>query len=201
MAKKNQPAQQPGIPLKDLAERYLHHMETEGRSRGTVFSYSMELGAAQKALGADTPIAEITRADIVRFNDSPRVTLLRSGKPKSQLSIDKTRRVLRLALGFAVQAGLLLTSPAEECEQDAATEVPAAKPARKSRLRKQELEPEDGMHVSSELATAAEPEQEPEPRAARAARSSRKRRGAVTLEATPVAEGPAACEATEGATA
>ena len=122
MAKKNNQPALPRIPLSDLSERYLHHMETEGKSRGTVFSYSMELGAAQKELGAETPIAEITRADVIRFNESSRVTLLRSGKPKSQLSIDTSRRVLRLALGFAVQTGLLASSPAENYEAKRATE-------------------------------------------------------------------------------
>jgi hypothetical protein len=208
--KKNEPVTLPRIPLSDLSERYLHSMEMAGKSRGTVFSYSMELGAAQKELGADTPIAEITRADIIRFNESPRVTLLRSGKPKSQLSIDKTRRVLRLALGFAVQTGLLASSPAENCEAKRASE-----PAKKLRSKKQDAEPEPSAcsvcrttftpteefanacpdcakSAEEEKALDAQPIVTEEPAAKRAPRASKKRRGAITLEASrPEAEAAA----------
>lgn len=183
--KKNDPVTLPRIPLSDLSERYLHSMEMAGKSRGTVFSYSMELGVAQKELGADTPISEITRADIVRFNECPRVTLLRSGKPKSQLSIDKTRRVLRLALGFAVQTGLLLSSPAE---QPVHSEPSEPEPAKKRRAKKQEPE--------AVPATEAPSEPELELQAERAPRASRKRRGAATLEVSQ-AEAEAAADAVE----
>lgn len=220
MSKKTKQPSLPRIPLSDLSERYLHHMETEGRSRGTVFSYSMELGAAQKELGAETPIAEITRADVIRFNESPRVTLLRSGKPKSQLSIDKTRRVLRLALGFAVQTGLLASSPAEDYvatkkDEPAITKSePAPEPTKKRRSKKEAPETsecsicrapftptQEFANACAECAKTAAQEEAPsepelEPQAKRAPRASKKRRGAVTLEVTQV-EAEAAADAAE----
>jgi hypothetical protein len=223
--KKNEPVTLPRIPLSDLSERYLHNMETEGKSRGTVFSYSMELGAAQKELGADTPIADITRADVIRFNESPRVTLLRSGKPKSQLSIDKTRRVLRLALGFAVQTGLLASSPAENYEAKRASEPakqPEATPETPAKKRRSKKEapatsecsvcratftpsdefanacPDCAKTAEEEKALDAQPIVTEEPAAKRAPRASKKRRGAITLEVSqPEAEAAAdAVEAT-----
>lgn len=213
MAKKNNQPALPRIPLSDLSERYLHCMELAGKSRGTVFSYSMELGAAQKELGADKPIAEITRADIIRFNESPRVTLLRSGKPKSQLSIDKTRRVLRLALGFAVQTGLLASSPAEDYVATKKDE-PAPEPTKKRRSKKEAAATiecsvcrapftptEEFANACAECAKTAAQEDAPsepelEPQAKRAPRASKKRRGAVTLEVTQV-EAEAAADAAE----
>jgi hypothetical protein len=222
--KKNEPVTLPRIPLSDLSERYLHFMEMEGRSRGTVFSYSMELGAAQKELGADTPIADITRADVIRFNESPRVTLLRSGKPKSQLSIDKTRRVLRLALGFAVQTGLLASSPAEDYvatkkDEPAITKsepAPTTQSSKKRRSKKEAPETsscaicrapftptEEFANACAECSKTAAQEEAPsepelEPQAKRAPRASKKRRGAITLEVSqPEAEAAAdAVEAT-----
>jgi len=48
------------------------------------------------------------------FFKSKTVTKLRSGKNKSQLSIDKTRRVLRLALVRAADRGIVEKAPLPE---------------------------------------------------------------------------------------
>jgi len=100
--------------LADLAAAYLAHMENEGKSDGTISSYRMELKTAMAELGEDTPIAGITPDQVQAFFTSKRVTKLRSGKNKSQLSIDKTRRVLRLSLVWAVDSGVLAKAPLPE---------------------------------------------------------------------------------------
>jgi hypothetical protein len=97
----------PALTLADLAARYLTHMEQQGKSEGTRFSYGMELKLAQAELGSDALVSYLTPESIALFNEAPRVTTLKSGRPKSQLSIDKTRRVLRLALTWAHQEGLI----------------------------------------------------------------------------------------------
>jgi hypothetical protein len=114
------------ITLSELSERYLQHLESEGRSRGTVFSYSMELNVAQRELGADLSIGAITRADVERYNASDRVMKLKSGKPKAAPSYLKTQRVLRLALAWAADTKLIETSPAEAIEA-------AEKPTKRAR--------------------------------------------------------------------
>jgi len=102
--------------LADIAAGYLAHMETEGKSDGTISSYRMELRTAAIELGEDTPIAEITPERVQGFFNSKRVTKLRSGKNKSQLSIDKTRRVLRLALCWAAERGIVAKAPLPEVD-------------------------------------------------------------------------------------
>jgi hypothetical protein len=97
----------PALTLADLAARYLAHMAEQGKSDGTRFSYGMELKLAQAELGSDALVSYLTPESIALFNEAPRVTTLKSGRPKSQLSIDKTRRVLRLALTWAHQEGLI----------------------------------------------------------------------------------------------
>jgi hypothetical protein len=82
-------------------------MAEQGKSEGTRFSYGMELKLAQAELGSDALVSYLTPESIALFNEAPRVTTLKSGRPKSQLSIDKTRRVLRLALTWAHQEGLI----------------------------------------------------------------------------------------------
>jgi hypothetical protein len=97
----------PALTLADLAARYLTHMAEQGKSEGTRFSYGMELKLAQAELGSDALVSYLTPESIALFNEAPRVTRLKSGRAKSQLSIDKTRRVLRLALTWAHQEGLI----------------------------------------------------------------------------------------------
>ena len=50
------------------------------------------------------------------YYGSKPVTKLRSGKSKAKPSIDKTRRVIRLALVWAVEKKLLKAAPIPEAE-------------------------------------------------------------------------------------
>jgi hypothetical protein len=100
--------------LADLAAAYATQMENDGKSNGTIASYGMELKLAQDEIGAETPLADLTPERVETFFNCKRVTKLRSGKQKSQLSIDKTRRVLRLALVWAAERGIIERAPLPE---------------------------------------------------------------------------------------
>ena len=103
-----------GQSLTDVAEGYLAQMEKAGKSEGTISSYKMELRVALDELGAETPAASLTQKRVAEFFDCTRVTKLRSGKPKAKPSIDKTRRVLRLALVWAEEQGFIEKAPIPE---------------------------------------------------------------------------------------
>jgi hypothetical protein len=113
-----------GLTLADLSERYLRHMEEEGKSPGTCASYAMELKVARDELGAETLAGDLTAERLAAFNASPRVTLLRSGRPKAKPSIDKTRRVIRLAMAWATEAGLVGPPARKRKARETALEVP-----------------------------------------------------------------------------
>ena len=100
--------------LADIAAGYLAHMEEAGKSDGTISSYRMELKTAMDEIGEATPAADITTERVQEFFDCKRVTKLRSGKSKAKPSIDKTRRVLRLALVWAAERGIVATAPIPE---------------------------------------------------------------------------------------
>jgi hypothetical protein len=74
----------------------------------------MELKTAMNELGETTPLAELATERVQEYFDSPRVTKLRSGKPKAKPSIDKTQRVLRLALVWAEERGIVEKAPLPE---------------------------------------------------------------------------------------
>ena len=56
-------------------------------------------------------MSSITPEQVQAFNACDRVMKLKTGKPKAEPSFLKTRRVLRLALVWAEQAGLIAKSP------------------------------------------------------------------------------------------
>lgn len=165
------PKKTASITLAELTTRYTAHMEDAGKSRGTVFSYESELRLAQRELGADLSIGAISREDIERFNACPRVTILKSGRPKSQLSIDKTRRVLRLALKWAADTKLIDVSPAEPVEEPAPT---TEKRAKKSKDAPLPHTPDVTVVVGDEQITDGSP--------APVEKKPRKRKQAIVLE-------------------
>jgi hypothetical protein len=116
-AKKPKPATA-DITLEDLAGRYLAHLEEVGKSNGTLFSYKLELVLALDELGKDTKLADLTPARVLDYFVSDRVMRTKSGVEKAPPTFKKTRRVLRLALVWAQETGLVEKAPLPE---DAAT--------------------------------------------------------------------------------
>jgi hypothetical protein len=111
VAKSKKSAIDPNLTLAELSRRYIEHLEEEGRSAGTCFSYLQELQLAGREIGGETAIADLTAERIAAYNACDRVVKLKSGRAKSPLSIAKSRRVLRLALAWGAQAGLYDASP------------------------------------------------------------------------------------------
>lgn len=151
--------------LAALSSAYLDSI----RSRATpltVASYDNDLKVAQRVLGADEPIADLTPEAIEAFNTSDEVMKLRSGKPKAAPSYLKTRRVLRLALAWAVETGLLDTTP---CTDGRARKAADAAPAdEKPKAKRTPRKSRKGRVVVHEAAPLDEPlpedelEREPE---------------------------------------
>jgi pyruvate dehydrogenase E2 component (dihydrolipoamide acetyltransferase) len=97
--------------LAGLSKAYEGVMRGAGKTPGTIASYRAELALAMKHLGEATPIADLTVDQVRAYFESAPVTRLRSGRAKSPLSIDKTRRVLRLALLWAEAQGWVAKAP------------------------------------------------------------------------------------------
>jgi hypothetical protein len=106
------------ITLEDLAARYLQHLEDAGKSNGTLFSYKLELVTALDEIGRDTKLADLTPTRVLEYFNSDRVMKTRTGVAKARPTYLKTQRVLRLALQWAQDSGLIETAPLPE---DAAT--------------------------------------------------------------------------------
>lgn len=100
--------------MQDLGIVYVGHLKAAGKSDKTIASYRFDFMHAIEELGAATKLDALTPERVLEYFTCDRVMKLRSGKPKSQLSIDKTRRVLRQALEWAVEAKLIEKAPLPE---------------------------------------------------------------------------------------
>lgn len=110
--KTRKPAAAPGATtLKALADGYVRHLEEDGKSHGTIFSYQMELTLALTQLGPETDAALLTAEQVEKYFQSDAVTKTKKGRTKAKPTVDKTRRVLRLALAWAAEKGLIARSP------------------------------------------------------------------------------------------
>src|SRR5688572_32110907 len=97
--------------LTQTAVAYLESLRAAKKSESTVNSYAADLDLATEVLGAETPIAQLTIDDITRFNQSEPVLTTKSGRPKALPTVERSRRVLRLALVFAEQQGAIESAP------------------------------------------------------------------------------------------
>jgi hypothetical protein len=102
------------MTLEDLAAKYLEHLEVSGKSNGTLFSYKLELITALDEIGKDTKLADLTPTRVLEYFVSDRVTRTRAGVQKAKPTVDKCRRVLRMALQWAEQTGLVAKAPLPE---------------------------------------------------------------------------------------
>ena len=97
--------------LADLAGAYLANLEAKGASLMTRASYQNDLKLALRELGEKTKISALTSRKIQTFFESDVVTKTKGGKAKAMPTILKTRRVLRLALMWAQEAGWVAEAP------------------------------------------------------------------------------------------
>lgn len=99
------------ITMLELGARFAGHLEASGKSGVTREVYAKDLQLAIAFLGESTPIAELDAARIEAFEQSQSVTTTSMGRPKAKPTVDRTRRVLRLALVHAASQGWIAAAP------------------------------------------------------------------------------------------
>ena len=93
----------PGLTIGAVRDAFIGNMRASGNSESTGSSYNQDLGIAVATLG-DVLLADLTPVQIRAYSTSAPVMAKGNGKPKAEPTFKKTRRVLRLALGYAHKA-------------------------------------------------------------------------------------------------
>lgn len=97
--------------LREAAELYLKSLEENGSSESTLSGYKAELRKALEVLGEETTLGDLTEEEVKKYFRSKRVTCKRDGTKRNTLTIDRSRRVLRLCLRHAEEQGLVDKAP------------------------------------------------------------------------------------------
>ena len=97
--------------LGELSEAYLAHLKEQGKKERTLFTYGHDLKDVNEFFGEDKKLTALRPADFGRFLKSDALLKLKTGKPKSDITIKKTVRVMRMMLVWAVETGVLTKLP------------------------------------------------------------------------------------------
>ncbi|MCL4193293.1 MAG: hypothetical protein KJZ87_16275 [Thermoguttaceae bacterium] len=103
--------------MKEATEQYLAHLRTIGKNERTIYTYGKDLELAVAYFGEDKDIAKIMPVHVAQFFKADTVNKLirepkeagkpRQEKPKSPITITKTKRVFRMMLVFCRNQGWL----------------------------------------------------------------------------------------------
>jgi len=98
--------------LKKAVEKYMAHLEAEGKTERTRYTYNMDLKLALEHFGEDKKLAKLIPAQVAGFFKSDLVTTVpKSGRAKSEITITKTKRVFRQMLVFCRDQKWIETLP------------------------------------------------------------------------------------------
>ncbi len=105
------------VTIKEATEQYLAHLRTIGKNERTIYTYGKDLELAVAYFGEEKDIAKIMPVHVAQFFKADNVNKLirepkeagkpRQERPKSPITITKTKRVFRMMLVFCKDQGWL----------------------------------------------------------------------------------------------
>ena len=96
------------ITLKEATELYLEALKKFGKAERTLHTYRIDLAVLCKYWGEDTPLHKITLLSIGKFLKSDLLhSNKHSGKPRSEITVNKNVRVMRQFLTWAHEQKLI----------------------------------------------------------------------------------------------
>ena len=97
--------------LHDAAQAYLEYLREQGKKEATIRTYLKDCEQIEAFFGADRELPSILPAHVGKFFKSDALLKLPSGKERAKPTVDKTRRVLRMFLVWAMETGRIEKLP------------------------------------------------------------------------------------------
>ena len=104
------------INLKDAAEQYIKHLEEVGKKPSTVGTARRTMDLFVGHLGEAKEVGKILPVHVAGFFKSEAATMLK-GKPRAEASILQIRRIVRGALVYWHEQGLLKDVPLPKADK------------------------------------------------------------------------------------
>ncbi len=97
--------------LHEAGQAYLEYLKSQGKKERTVYTYRKDLQQIEAFFGADREFKGILAPHVGKFLRSDALLKLPSGKERAKPTLDKTKRVLRMFLVWAVETGRIEKLP------------------------------------------------------------------------------------------
>lgn len=99
------------ITLQEASKAYLSHLENQGKSSRTLYTYGKDLEQAEQFFGSERSLNNILKVHVGKFYKSPELLLKPDGLPRAQSSLTKTIRVFRMFMLWAQTQGYIQELP------------------------------------------------------------------------------------------
>jgi hypothetical protein len=136
------------MKLSDACEKYVESQETKGQSASTLGTIRRTLKLLEGEMGADKEVEKILPVHVDKFFKSEAATMQpgKDGlKPRAEPSVLQIRRIVRMAIAWWHQEGIIERLPLPGSEKGLAEKKSKAKaeePAMPKKLRKEKATPE-----------------------------------------------------------
>ena len=91
--------------LHQATRSYLEYLASQGKKERTLYTYGRDLERIEAFFGADRKLTGILAPHVGKFFRSDALLKLPSGKERSRLTVEKTKRALRMFLVWAHETG------------------------------------------------------------------------------------------------
>jgi hypothetical protein len=91
--------------LHQAAQAYLEHLRTQGKKERTLYTYGKDFEQVVAFFGAESKLSAIFTLHVGKFFKSDALLKLPSGRERSQPTVEKTKRVLRMFFIWARETG------------------------------------------------------------------------------------------------
>ena len=90
--------------LHEAAAAYMKHLESEGKSSRTLYTYAKDFEQIEAFFGPDRKLKSILPGHVGKFFKSDELLKVeKTGRPRAKATIEKTKRVFRMFLVWAVE--------------------------------------------------------------------------------------------------
>lgn len=97
--------------LHTALENYLTHLEAQGLSKRTLYTYGKDSQQIRAFFGESILLESLTRQSIGKFLKSDNLRALPSGKERAETTINKTIGFFRRFIEWCIGQGVLSDSP------------------------------------------------------------------------------------------
>lgn len=91
--------------LHEAAKAYIEHLTTQGKTERTLYTYGKDFEQIEGFFGSERKLSAILTPHVGKFFKSDALLKLPSGRERSQPTVEKTKRVLRMFLIWARETG------------------------------------------------------------------------------------------------